>query len=726
VLAQRFANPHDEPLEVVYSLPLPHDAAVSEYVIVIGERRIVGEVRRREDARAGYEEALLEGRSASLLEQERGSLFTQTVGNVPPGQEIVVEVSIDQPLAWLDQRAWEWRFPTVVAPRYLGAEGRTPDADRIEQHVTDQAGGPQLGLALVVRDALTGDGTPESPSHELDAAREGDAWRVTLAAGSDSALDRDLVVRWPVAAPEPGLTLDVGRAEAAAPHADHAHGALTVVPPIPDGPVPTMPRDMVLLIDTSGSMSGEPLEQAIRVARALVGSLGESDTLEMIEFSSRPHRWRDDPVQADAAARREAIRWLAALSPGGSTEMVRAVKEALRPLRDEAQRQVVLITDGYIGFEGDLVLTIRDGLPAGSRLHAVGVGPATNRSLLGPAARAGRGLEALVGLHESVEDVRDRVLARTVRPVVTDLSIEGDVVEEVAPRALPDLFTGSPVRLALRLSPEGGRLTVRGRTAEGEWSRELEVPPVEPGTGTPAAATLFARERVEDLEVDLAAGSLSSAVDPVIERIGLDHQVATRLTSWVAIDEEPSVDPTRPSRRVRQPHRLPQDLSAEGLGLRPAQCPSPIRGRLAEMPDFEVAHRRLESRWLEGVESMRGAARTSRLADWTEALGAPPPAEPRLVARVRHHGEGRLVLEVLVEDADFDWTAPRHVRLRLADGRRVKVRVEEGGTTGRGSVAPGTVLRLVLELPSHELPIEPVELVLSRGPLGRLHIPIET
>ena len=163
ILEQRFSNPWNEPLTVTYSLPLPHDAAVSGFAFRIGERRIVGEVDRLDDARERFEEALLSGHSAALVEQERGSLFTQQVGNIAPGEELIAEVTVDQPLAWLDGEGWEWRFPLVAAPRYLGAAGTVDDAERVTQDVALSANdGPSLSFNIAVHDHLADEGVPRT------------------------------------------------------------------------------------------------------------------------------------------------------------------------------------------------------------------------------------------------------------------------------------------------------------------------------------------------------------------------------------------------------------------------------------------------------------------------------------------------------------------------------------------------------------------------------------
>ena len=680
LLRQRFENTTDETLRVVYQMPLPADAAVSGYAFEVGERRVVGEVDVRRSARARFEEAIVEGHSAALLEQERSALFRQEIGNVPPHTAVTCEISLDQRLQWTDDGAWEWRFPTVVAPRYLGAPGRVPDAERIAVDVAAAGPDATATLDLRVRDALTGDAA--SPSHPIHARTDGDGVRIAFCSTrrgprgtrhDEMRLDRDIVVRWPVAAAEPGVTLEVARPAADRPTGHHAYGLLTLTPPGAgtrhDDRV--VPRDLIVLIDTSGSMMGAPLAHAKAVVLDVIASLRPHDRLEMIEFSDRPRRWSRGPQEATERARTRAAIWVESLQAGGGTEMLSGVRAALEPLRDEAQRQVLLVTDGQIGFERSVVGAVRTAMPRGCRLHAVGIGSAPNRSLTSAIARAGGGVEVLVGLDEDPAPVARRLVARTTAPLVVDVTLDGSAVADDSGGLVSDLMGGAPALVPVRLEPDGGELVVSARTTDGPWTRRLVVPASAPGTGSAAVPTTWAREAVARLEVDHAAGD--SDADARIERIGLDHQIATRLTSWVAVSEEPTVDPRDPLRRVRVPQTLPYGQSIEGLGLRERSGSRAHRFAFgSEEPRF----------------AFRG--RSHRAMDFIGAA-QPPTVPERLRGRLVRTGDRVVVIVQL--DRDLDWSPPaaatlmpRGVPLRRRDaGQHVLVdpRRDDPGRTAR-------------------------------------------
>lgn len=625
-LVQRFANTHAEPLSVTYKLPLPADAAVSGFSFRIGDRVIKGVVEGRKKARETFERAILSGRSAALLEQDRSSLFTQEIGNIPPGQAVFAIIDIDQPLAWLHEGSWEWRFPLAAAPRYLGAG---PIEGNVTIATADGEIGARASLALTIRDSIAEGRSPESPSHPLVCSRGVQSFSAELGSGNRVALDRDIVVRWPAAKLVPGITIDVARPREGA-LADRAFALLTIVPPAPEAKAASVPRDLTLLIDTSGSMSGEPLAQAKRVCCALVDALQEGDQLEMIEFSSSATSFRSSPEPVTNKLKVSAIAWIKNLSASGGTEMLSGVQHAMKSLRPGSQRQVLLITDGLVGMEKQIVQTLLKELPASCRLHSLGVGSAVNRSLLAPIARAGRGIEAIVGLGEDPERAAARLLAHTVAPALVEVQIEG-AVKQQAPRRAADVFAGSPLRVALEIEPKGGEIVVRGRTATGEIVQRLRVDSMEFGHGSEAVTKLFAREMVEDLEVMVSAGE-GRDVDATIEALGTTFGIATRLTSWVAVSEEETVDPQSPTRHIEQPHELPYGMSAEGLGLRQAGAPAPgFAGNHVGAPRMvEMArHPAPAEGRARAVVRRKTADEGADFDGGPPALMGPPPAPPR-------------------------------------------------------------------------------------------------
>jgi Ca-activated chloride channel family protein len=569
VLEQRFENVYDENLRVTYRMPLPADGAVSGYEFVIGERTVRGVVDRKAQARERFERAIASGKTAALLEQERADIFTQQIGNIPARTAVVARITIDQRLVWLPEGEWELRFPTVIGPRYIGSADTAADVRATHVKVTDQPLRAGIQIALGVRDAIVGGGKPTSPSHHVDVGAGG-----IVELRQTARLDRDIVLRWRVATPTVGLSLTTARPAAGtgtpkmegagftpAPGND-GFGLLTIVPPAAHAKPVAVPRDLIVLLDTSGSMSGGPLEKAKQVIGMMIDSLDESDRIELIEFSNEPRRYLEQPVLATARAKQDALTWLRSRQADGATEMRAAVIEALTTLRVGAQRQVVVVTDGYVGGEHQILEALNRRLPKSCRLHVLGVGSAVNRSLATSLARAGRGVEVIVGIDDDAERGAKRLLDRTRMPVLTNVEISGSALLRHAPEKIPDVFEGAPLVAALAVRADGGELVVRGQLARESWEQTIRVPAQEPGSGNQAIVALYGRERVADVE----ANAMFSSVDGEIEELGITFQIATRMTSWVAIDEASKV--TGPSRDQLIPQELPYGTSASAFGLR--------------------------------------------------------------------------------------------------------------------------------------------------------------
>jgi Ca-activated chloride channel family protein len=363
-------------------------------------------------------------------------------------------------------------------------------------------------------------------------------------------------------------------------------------------------------------------------------------------------------------------------------------------------------------------------------VHVVGVGSAPNRSLTHAVARAGRGVEVPVGLDDDPAQAARRLLQHTKAPLVTALQVDGEAVVAVAPAAVRDVLAGAPARLALRLRAGGGTVRVRGDTSAGPFVRELRVAPVDAGAGEPAVVRLVGREQVEDLEAAIAAGRDANGCIVAIERIGLQFGIATRATSWLAIDGEPGVDPRAPRRVVEVPHQLPFGMSVEGVGLRRA-LPLAAPGVAMSMDAFDEAMvlrapapssaRGGRARGLGGLFGGRGSEERARPAKRAEA-GPPPPRAPLppqpVAATLRHRSGDTFVFEL---GGVRDWRLPSRVVLELADGSEVVAVVDAGVSTADGTVAAGASVRLVARVAGVAMP--PVALRLGEH-AGALRVPI--
>jgi Ca-activated chloride channel homolog len=623
VLEQEFENPNDSVLDVTYRMPLPDDAAVAAYSFEIEGRRIRGEIDTKKQARARYTEARASGHTAGLLESQRSNIFTQEIANIPPRKSIVVRITLEQKLVFLPEGFWEFRFPTVIGPRYLGA--KEEHAADVGITVASTPGSARMLLDLRVSDALPEGESLSSATHQLRVrhATGGRSLEAGFEEGAGARLDRDIVVRWKVATRAVGLSIVTGRPEAKKAHSRSAYGLLTVTPPEP-GEFAVTPRDLMVLIDTSGSMEGSNLAQAKQAVLSLLDTLTEADRFELLEFSNSVSRYDIAPMFATEGAKKHAAHWVKSLKAGGCTEMYTAIREALAQIRAGAQRQVLVLTDGYIGNETEIVQYLDVQRPKGCRLHVIGIGSAVNRALTQPLARAGRGLETLLDVGSDVERQIRPLARRMALPILTDIEITGDALIEHAPANLPDVFQGAPLLAPVKLRPEGGKLHVKGLTASGTWTDTIDVPSQSPGTGEPMAVTLYAREAVQDLETRWAMSSEQAIIDNEIESIGLVFQIVTRKTSFIAVDSEHSHERGR-----HQQDDVPQELPSGMHMVRsaPAALSAPMPAMSYAPPQAGSVRRSSSVLMPRSVSPMPSAPRpASGMLPAPSAPGYVPPA----------------------------------------------------------------------------------------------------
>ncbi|MCB9727874.1 MAG: VWA domain-containing protein [Deltaproteobacteria bacterium] len=588
-VVQQYENPFAFPIEAVYVFPLPENSAVDAMRMVIGERVIEAEIKTRDTARRTYEDAKAQGHTAALLEQERPNVFTQSVANIAPGTAIEVEIGYVQTLAY-DAGSYEFVFPMVVGPRFMPGEpladatgtgtkadtDQVPDASRISPPIVGR--GMRTGADISI--ALTLDaGLPvidyEAPTHEVDLVEQDGRLTVTLAKDGEIP-NRDFVFRYAVDGPELQAAVmahKTGRA---------GSFAMMLQPPRLDIEELVGRREMIFVVDSSGSMSGEPLAMAKEAVRSALLRLRPVDTFNVITFAGNTARAFRTAVPADQTRITEALRFLDEAQAGGGTMMSRGVDEALAPTVQEGRhRYVFFVTDGYIGNEdaimgqaAAMVAAIERGGQR-ARVMTLGTGSSVNRHLIEGLAKAGKGTAVVVTTREEPTRAVDSFFRKVDSPVLTDISIDwkGLDVTDLEPAVVPDLFASRPVIVHGRYAAGGqATVTVHGKIDGREVSFDVPVELPAEAPANEALESLWARARVASLEEELWYGRDADTVQAITD-LGLDFHIVTAWTSFVAVDRSTVVEGD--ARTIVQPADAPEGVDTEMAGAEmPAQVGS--------------------------------------------------------------------------------------------------------------------------------------------------------
>ncbi|MCY4155139.1 MAG: VIT domain-containing protein [Gammaproteobacteria bacterium] len=540
---QQFANPFDTKIEAVYVFPLPQQAAVSEFLMVIGERTIRGILREQEEAEAIYRAARDQGYQASLLVQQRPNIFEQKVANIEPGKAIDVDITYFNTLAYND--GWySFVFPTVVGPRFnppghpdpvpalpRGGRSASPADSAVEYLAPTERSGHDLGITVSI-DA----GVPIediTSTHEISVQRDGPAVATVQLAQQTTIPNRDFVLDFRVA----GETVKSNLLTYRDPDTGEGFFSLMMIPPIDRAHLSRRAMELVFVIDTSGSMQGRPLAQAKQAVATALGLLNPNDTFQIIRFSDDASQFGREPVLATGENLAAARRYLANLHGQGGTMMVEGIRAALGFPHDPSRyRFVSFMTDGYIGNEADILAEVHRRI-GNARIFSFGVGESVNRYLMERMAKVGRGAVAYLGLNDSAEAVMDAFLTRVSRAALTDLEIDwGDMtVSDTYPHKLPDLFVGRPLVVAGKFRGDPGAVTVCG-TVDGA-RRPFVVEAADAGNAGSSLAKVWARANIADLtDRQATAGDPQGELGDAIKRIALEHQLASDYTSFVAVD----------------------------------------------------------------------------------------------------------------------------------------------------------------------------------------------
>lgn len=561
-MVQWFHNPYDQPLEATYLFPLPSMAAVDRMDLACGDRLIEGRVMERGEAREAYEQAKRDGRKAALLEQERDNLFTQSIANLCPGEQVQITLQYVEQLQYEDG-IYELSFPMTPGPRFSPPWVEDRES-LVTPYVTEAANG--VDLTVYIDEGVPVSGL-WSDSHDIAVQEEG-RWGAEVTTADEVIVpDRDFVLSWTLASEQPEIAVLAHRPD------EHEPGviAVTLEPPELGDHFVARPRELLFVIDRSGSMGGWPYDSAKAAVLLALDEMGPEDTFNVVSFGNAASSLFLEPQPSTPATRERAKRWLFGGAGGGTNMDAGIVHSLTLPGDPDAMRLVLMLTDGYVGGEDRMFELVRRHL-GDARMFSLGVGSSVNRYLLEGLAEMGRGdviyHYGSKPLGEAVATFYDRI----AHPASSDLSIDwgGLEVSEQFPSEIPDLWAGQPLRVVARYEPtlvdEDGMvrtvITVSGvlGTEPVAWELPLELPATSlEHEGLPS---IWARRKIRDIEWYPRGRSADEVREEVID-VALEHHLVSKYTSLVAIDDEPS--PCGPaSLRVSVPNQAPAGVAMVG------------------------------------------------------------------------------------------------------------------------------------------------------------------
>lgn len=604
---QTFKNISGEWLNGSYLFPLPNEAAVDGMKLLIGSRVVEGQIKERLEAKKVFEQAKSEGKRASLVEQNRPNIFKTSVANLGPDELLVVEISY-QELVDYDDGEFSLRFPMVVNPRYYPKSGSEQTEDFQYQDFKypdfqyrgpagygnwlqefsamgasfgEEAGRDHNAPTVNIRvDLDAGVALSEITSlyHAIDKTPlDNTRYQINLA--SQIAADRDFVLHWKTVAgsePTAGVFVQNGQTYASsssqkytsaqtvktAPErnviSDSDYALVMLLPPSLEKSRNRVSRELILVIDTSGSMSGSAIEQAKKSMKFALAGLGTDDTFNVIEFNSRVSSLSEGPIQANAKNIAMANRFVQSLTADGGTEMALALDYALgqktstssmgatsMPDRVEESvgrlRQVLFMTDGAVGNEAELFNLIKYRIGK-SRLFTLGIGSAPNSHFMQRAAEFGRGTFTYIGDLDEVQEKIQSLLYKIERPQVTDIELHypDGTIPDFWPATIPDLYAEEPLLVAIKISSDKydnspDKLVISGSIAGRYWQNVVSLDNKKSAAGLDL---IWANKQISALELS-KDGVNSSRVKQQNTALALKYHLVSKHTSLVAVDITP-------------------------------------------------------------------------------------------------------------------------------------------------------------------------------------------
>lgn len=563
-ITQVYKNDGQKPLEAIYVFPASTRAAVYDMVMKIGKRTIQAEIKEKNQARAEYQEAKAEGKRVSLLEQERPNVFQMNVANLLPGDQIEVILKYTEMLI-PEKGVYEFVYPTVVGPRYSESQGAgsaqfvsTPYQKSGKAPLYDFDINLYLSAGLPIQHIT-------STTHKIGISYEGQkAAEISLDKSEKNGGNRDFILAYQLAGGkiESGLLLYE--------HQDENYFLMMVQPPKKVTPKNIPAREYIFIVDVSGSMRGFPLDISKKLLRDLIVGLRPTDRFNVLLFAGTSGWLAEESIEATEANIEKAIHVIDQQRGGGGTRLLPAMKKALAMPRcaDGLSRSMVVVTDGYISVEQEAFDLIRNRLNE-ANLFTFGIGAGVNRHLLEGMAHVGMGEPLIITAPEGAPAKAENFRQYISQPVLSQITteFEGFEVYDIQPSAVPDVLAERPILVFGKWKGEAkGKIRIKGHTGDGVFEQVFDVGQYHATRKNGALRYLWAREKIRLLD-DYNQVSYTDERVAEVTKLGLDYNLMTVYTSFIAIDNEVVENEEGDLVSVKQALPLPSGVENTAVGF---------------------------------------------------------------------------------------------------------------------------------------------------------------
>jgi len=549
---QTFTNPSNEWVEGVYVFPLPEDSAVDHLTMHIGDRILEGQIKERQQAKKIYEQAKKEGKKASLIEQQRPNIFTTSVANIGPGESITIAIEYQQAVL-IDNEQFSIRFPMVVGDRYVPGRAITTPRDSLgwaldTNQVPDASkvtppSDPFVDRPVNISINLRAGFKPESINSSYHSVSIIDLDQTTkhiTLSNPNVQAERDFVLSWTAhTSLQPEVSIFTQK------RGDEHYLMLMATPPKAElFKADSTPREVIFIIDSSGSMSGASMLQAKNALAQAILSLNATDRFNVIDFDDDYEPLFQSAMPAIEINKKHAIRFIGRLDEGGGTEPLGAINFALNSRTTDSTnrlRQIIFITDGQVANEDEILRSVRRHINQ-DRLFTIGIGSAPNSFLMTQLADYGKGAFTYIGSISEVEQKMKELFVKLTSPALTDITINfpSNIKVEQARPVIPDLYVGETIVAAFKLNELPDSILVKGKTIYGNYVKEITLTRSSQTTGIDV---LWARRKIQGLMNqyrELYYGVVRDDIQDSITNLALDYHLVSKFTSLVAVDISPS------------------------------------------------------------------------------------------------------------------------------------------------------------------------------------------